>query len=407
MTEDNLPQDLDEIIDILEKISKIIGEQINFNQLQKSKDKILPIANYLKHFLNFIYNFLKMGEGLEIEIDPSELENIPLKDFFLSYLPLFLNDLLEDPEKFEAFKGFIGFFAQTTFIPSFQISYETISISRGDPFEEQIRARFKEAFDKALMKNERAIVKLFFELQKSIAHKEKLLDLLSFSSYNKLGIDSQHIEEMTILEFLEFLYNKTEKLLELQDNEIKDIVSEFIRRFNTLIESYLKLILAAIVNLEKIIDNDKFVSFHNTLGFFARSLNLDRIYLGNYLDLRNSISHRDFIVDKIDRIQKQIEIKFTFRWFNKEGQETSRITQTYTFSDIIDKFKSLKAFSNVFLGFLNAYIFSYFLKKEGKNYSELMTELRTLLDNEFKDTDRMRQEINEFLNKLGNKGEID
>jgi len=257
------------------------------------------------------------------------------------------------------------------------------------------------------MKNERAIVKLFFELQKSIVHKEKLLDLLSFSSYNKLGIDSQHIEEMTILEFLEFFYNKTEKLLELQDNEIKDIVSEFIRRFNTLIESYLKLILAAIVNLEKIIDNDKFVSFHNTLGFFARSLNLDRIYLGNYLDLRNSISHRDFIVDKIDRIQNQIEIKFTFRWFNKEGQETSSKTQIYNFSKIIDKFKILKAFSNVFLGFLNAFIFSYFLKKEGKDYSELMTELRTLLDNEFKDTDRMRQEINEFLNKLGNKGEID
>ncbi|KKM79132.1 hypothetical protein LCGC14_1352940, partial [marine sediment metagenome] len=39
--------------------------------------------------------------------------------------------------------------------------------------------------------------------------------------------------------------------------------------------SYLKLILATIVNLERIANNEKFVSFHNSLGNFARSLNLD------------------------------------------------------------------------------------------------------------------------------------
>ncbi|MBD3214686.1 MAG: hypothetical protein GF311_18895 [Candidatus Lokiarchaeota archaeon] len=400
MIEDKLPQEIYGIIDLLKKTSKITGYHFNFNQFLKRKEKIIPIANCLKHFLKFIYNILKMGEGIELEMEPSKLEHITIKDFFLLSLPLYLSELLNNPEKFDAFKGVIEFFVQTVFIPSFQISYETISIPRGDPFEEQIRARFKKAFDRALIKNGRAIVKLFFELQKSIAYEEKLLDLLRFSSYNKLGIESHDNEKITIIEFLEFIYNKIEKLLNLQDNEIKDIISEFIRRFNTLIESYFKLILAAIMNLEKIIDNEKFISFHNSLGFFARSLKLDRIYLGNYLDLRNSISHRDFIVDKIDRIQNQIEIKFTFRRFNKEGQETSSKTQIYTFSEIIDKFKILKAFSNVFLGFLKAYIVNYFLIKEGKDYSELVTELRTLLDNEFKDKNRIRQEINNFLDKL-------
>ena len=107
-------------------------------------------------------------------------------------------------------------------------------------------------------------------------------------------------------------------------------------------------------------------------------------------------------VGLVDKIQKQIEIRFTFRWFNKEGQEISRDTRKYSFSEIIDKFKSVKAFSNTFLGFLKAFIIKYLLKKEGKDYSELISELRTILDNEFNDKERLRQEINEFIGKLGN-----
>ncbi len=163
--------------------------------------------------------------------------------------------------------------------------------------------------------------------------------------------------------------------------------------------SYLKLILATIVNLERIANNEKFVSFHNSLGNFTRSLNLDRIYLGNYLDLRNSISHGDFIID-IDKIRKKIEIRFIFRWFNREGQETSRNIRIYSFTEIIDKFKSIKAFSNTFLGFLKAYNFKYLLKKEGINYSELISELRTILNHEFNDDKKLKQTIEGFLSKL-------
>lgn len=137
------------------------------------------------------------------------------------------------------------------------------------------------------------------------------------------------------------------------------------------------------------------------MGYFAKSLNLDRFYLGNYLDLRNSISHEDFIVN-VDKLQKEIEIEFTFRWFNKKGQEISKDTRIYSFFEIIDKFKSVKAFSNTFLVFLKAFIYEYLLKKEGKNYSELISELRATLDYEFNDKRRLKQEINEFIDKLGN-----
>ena len=400
MIEDKLPQEMDEIIEILKKISKITGEQFNFNHLQESSDIILPVANALKNYLQFIYYILKMGEGLENNIEPAEFESIPLKKIMSDYLQKFVKNITDNPENLEALKGLIEVFAQTTIIPSFQILYETMSFSRNDPFEEQIRSKFKEAFDKAYMKNEKAIVKLFFDLRKSITNKEKLLDLLSFSSYNKLGIETQNIEDITLLDFLELMDNKKEKLLELEENEIKDIVSGFIRRFNTLIESYLKLILTTIVNLEKIADDDKFVSFHNSLGYFARSLNLDRIYLGNYLDLRNSISHNEFVVVNINKTQKRIEIMFTFRWFNKDGQEVSRDIRRYSFSEIIDKFKSVKAFSNTFLGFLKAFIIKCLLKNEGKEYSELISELRTILDTEFNDKKRLKQEINEFIEKL-------
>ncbi|MBA7554097.1 hypothetical protein ES705_46709 [subsurface metagenome] len=61
----------------------------------------------------------------------------------------------------------------------------------------------------------------------------------------------------------------------------------------------------------------------------------------------------------------------------------------------------MKAFSNTFLGFLKAFIYKYLLKKEGKNYSELTTELRTILDYEFNDNRSLKQEINEFIGKLG------
>lgn len=67
-----------------------------------------------------------------------------------------------------------------------------------------------------------------------------------------MGIETQNIKDMTLLDFLEQIFNKKGKLLELEENEIKDIVSGFIRRFNVLIESYLKLILTAIVNLERV-----------------------------------------------------------------------------------------------------------------------------------------------------------
>ena len=154
------------------------------------------------------------------------------------------------------------------------------------------------------------------------------------------------------------------------------------------------------MNLERIANNVEFVSFHNSLGHFAKSLNLNRIYLGNYLDLRNSISHTDFNIN-VDKIQKLIEIKFTFRRFNKKGQEISKNGRIYSFSEIIDKFKSVKAFSNTFFGFLKAFVFKYLLKKEGKNFSELITELRTRLDYEFDDNKSLKKEINEFLSKLG------
>lgn len=399
MTEDKLPQELHEIIEILKKISKITGEQYNFNHLQESSDIVLPISNALIFYLRFIYYILKMGEGLENEIDSEEFESRPLREIMVDIFQKFSKNILNDLDKQEALKGFIEFFAQTTIAPSFQILYETISISHDDPLEEQIRSKFIEAFDKAYMINERAIVKLFINLRKSIANQVKLLDLLSFSSYNKLGIGTQNIEDMTVLYFLELIYNKKEKLLELEENEIKDVVSEFIRRFNILIESYLKLILTTIVNLERIANNEKFVSFHNSLGYFARSLNLDRIYLGNYLDLRNSISHGDFIIN-IDKIRKKIEIRFIFRWFNREGQETSRDTRIYSFSEIIDKFKSVKAFSNTFLGFLKAFIFKYLLKKEGINYSELISELRTILNHEFNDDKKLKQTIDGLISKL-------
>jgi len=117
--------------------------------------------------------------------------------------------------------------------------------------------------------------------------------------------------------------------------------------------------------------------------------------------LRNSISHEDFIVINVDKIQKQIKIRFSFRWFNREGQQISRDIKIYSFSEIIDKFKSVKAFSNTFLVFLKAFIMKYLLKKEGKNYSEFISELKTIIDHEFNDDGRLKQEINEFIGKLG------
>ena len=400
MTEDILPQELQKIIEILRKISEITGEEFNFHHLQELSDTILPVSNALLYYLQFIYYVLKIGEGLEKEIDPIKFSSAPLREKLPDFLQKFSKSIMNDVGKREALKGLIEIFVQLDIAPSFQILYETMSISHNDPFEEQIRSKFKEAFDKAYLINEGAIVKLFIDLCKSIANQEKLLDLLSFSSYNKLGIGSQNIKDITLLDFLELIFNKKGKLLELEENEIKDIVSEFIRRFNVLIESYLKIILTAIVNLERIANNEEFESFHNSLGYFAKSLNLDRIYLGNYLDLRNSISHEDFIIN-VDKIQKQIEIKFTFRRFNKKGQEISKDGRIYSFSEIIDKFKSVKAFSNTFLGFLKSFIYKYLLKKEGKNYSELITELRTILDNEFNDNRSLKQEINEFIGKLG------
>jgi len=400
MTEDILPQELQKIIEILRKISEITSEEFNFHHLQELSDTILPVSNALLYYLQFIYYVLKIGEGLEKEIDPIKFSSAPLREKLPDFLQKFSKSIMNDVGKREALKGLIEIFVQLDIAPSFQILYETMSISHNDPFEEQIRSKFKEAFDKAYLINEDAIVKLFINLCKSIANQEKLLDLLSFSSYNKLGIGSQNIKDITLLDFLELIFNKKGKLLELEENEIKDIVSEFIRRFNVLIESYLKIILTAIVNLERIANNEEFESFHNSLGYFAKSLNLDRIYLGNYLDLRNSISHEDFIIN-VDKIQKQIEIKFTFRRFNKKGQEISKDGRIYSFSEIIDKFKSVKAFSNTFLGFLKSFIYKYLLKKEGKNYSELITELRTILDYEFNDNRSLKQEINEFIGKLG------
>ncbi len=401
MIEDKLPKELHEIIEILEKISKITGEQFNLNYLQESSGIVLPISNALLFYLRFIYYMLKMGEGLEIKIDPKKIESLSISEIIVDILQKFSKNILNDQDKQEALKGFIEIFVQSEIAPSFQISYETMSISHNDPFEEQIRSKFMKAFDKAYMINEVAVVNLFIDLYKSIDNQEKLLDLWRFSSYNKLRIGTQNIEDITFLDFLELISNKKEKLFKLEKNEIKDIVSEFIRRFNILIESYLKLILTTIVNLERIVNNEKFASFHNSLGYFARSLNLDKIYLGNYLDLRNSISHGDFI-NNVDKTQKKIEIKFIFRWFNKEGQEITRDTRIYPFSEIIDKFKSLKAFSNTFLGFLKAFVFKYSLKKEGIDYSKLISELRTRLDHEFNDDRKLKQAIDGFISKLGN-----
>lgn len=51
MTEVKLPQELHEIIEILKKISKITGDQFNFNYLQESSDIVLPISNALISYL--------------------------------------------------------------------------------------------------------------------------------------------------------------------------------------------------------------------------------------------------------------------------------------------------------------------------------------------------------------------
>ena len=223
MTEDILPQELQKIIEILRKISEITGEEFNFHHLQELSDTILPVSNALLYYLQFIYYVLKIGEGLEKEIDPIKFSSAPLREKLPDFLQKFSKSIMNDVGRREALKGLIEIFVQLDIAPSFQILYETMSISHNDPFEEQIRSKFKEAFDKAYLINEGAIVKLFIDLCKSIANQEKLLDLLSFSSYNKLGIGSQNIKDITLLDFLELIFNKKGKLIGyLEDSKVKD-----------------------------------------------------------------------------------------------------------------------------------------------------------------------------------------
>ena len=145
MTEDILPQELQKIIEILRKISEITSEEFNFHHLQELSDTILPVSNALLYYLQFIYYVLKIGEGLEKEIDPIKFSSAPLREKLPDFLQKYSKSILNDVGKREALKGLIEMFVQLDIAPSFQILYETMSISHNDPFEEQIRSKFKEA----------------------------------------------------------------------------------------------------------------------------------------------------------------------------------------------------------------------------------------------------------------------
>lgn len=411
-------EDYEEKLDNFEKKYKqIILDKYQENQAIKYMTYLLPIGRIFLQFLRssrkisenlieelgadnslveqYIQLFFKYLEGdknrLEILEKLKSLDNIPITRFFTKYIETFfeyLQNNLNDPKVIEYLRTAYIFLSDIS-IPNKNIQYAFLLLKRNDPFEESIRNKFIEEYEKAINTNQERVDALFEALLNSIIEQLNSQELLEYSRYTEIGFENIVFENLTWTDFFSILMEKENIILKNDDKKIKDIVKDLLRRFGEAIENYLKIVLASITNLSKISKNQKLVSFHKNLGKYYKLMNLNRSYLGDYIDIRNSIFHNSTFVFP-DKLSKKITIKFIFQRYRKKKR------QFYDLKDLFSKFKRFNTFTSYFLKFFEAYLFERYLENDNQNRAELLKKIREQINLVVNDKYKLREIINEF-----------
>ncbi len=166
------------------------------------------------------------------------------------------------------------------------------------------------------------------------------------SQYRRLGMEQKN---PSLKQVFEAIFKKDEILFDLPEEEIRTIVIRLCKDYASAIEEHLKLILATVVNLNRIGLGEELVPFDYELGFYTSELHIARTWNElDLLDFRNVNTHRIPGVTQINKTTKELTILFTLSGHDPQGLELPSRTYTYSWKAFLNEFKRFISLSSLF-----------------------------------------------------------
>lgn len=300
-------------------------------------------------FNDFLYSYKEAGDIIIKNIEPNDLINITLPQYISK-----IKNIVDQPQNLEHFKQIITNLNETiSKFFSFEYLLNILSLPLDDSFVDEIKNKFLEEFKEAVITDSDKTKRLFQDLLKVIKDQPKPRELFKFSSYERIGFSLSELEQLPLLELFNKFIMKESDLLKLDKDETKDIIGDLLRRLRESIETYLKVILASILNLSLISSKSKIISFHERFIYYINALDLKGRYNGDYLDLRHAIAHNSYRI----YINNQIKISMIFTR-QKKGLKLSSVKLNYTLQDLRKRFKIFNSFVFLFIEFIKAFFAS-------------------------------------------------
>ena len=341
-----------------EYLEKIFGESLSLEEFEKNLETNTSkqfILSLFRNFLNYIGISSKLGKDFEQNLQLNMSLNI-----FLETISKSTTQFSEkNPDIVEQIENIMRNFAEL--FQSSNLYRELLSISSGNEFEDSLKKRFLEELERAEQVSKKEVAKSFKLGLDYVERQQQPDQLFILSSYNKLGIQSEELKTDTILNlilsFLNIILKKKEVLFKLSDDVLMDYLNEFVSRLGRAIESYLKVIIVSIYNLQKIDQGEGFDDFEKGIGYylsFHSSLHIPHSEQENYIDYRNAINHNKFDVS-FNRTSEEIVINFYLKRESK-GRVYWHKTVEMGLNEFEKLFRDFRKFQNLFFFFYEVYI---------------------------------------------------
>ncbi len=346
----NANKSLEEFIYEINRLSDIFGgekidkaESKSFNE--EELNDIAIITKILRMSNNLISSFKDIGELMLDNIGPDFFLK-PLNDIshiFKEKIPNILKNNKKIKNSLEQLNEVFKNFGESSTIDSL------LTIKWSDPLMNEVKIKFLDNFNKANQNNKKVIKKLFKDAINFITNQPEPVNLFNRSSTEKLGLNTNGILQLSLLELFARIVEKEKFLLNLEHEEVEDIIRELLRRFRESIETHFKLLLAITLNLVHINKQKDLVPFYKNFGFYLKNLKIKERYEGDFLDFRNAIAHNNY---RVNIINDKINIKMIFKRFDSIGNELAPIKKEYLLNELRKKFKQFNSYYYVFKEYL-------------------------------------------------------
>jgi hypothetical protein len=235
---------------------------------------------------------------------PDSIPNVPLEQVFptMFQIPGIIDELISNEE---IMTQIVQSMMEVLFPKRKKMhdQLEGIKNQITDPLIKKALNIYQREFPKAEMVDKGKLKNIIKEMNEHSSNLTSIDAMLDTSSYESLGLAGHRT---TFRDLMISIHAKRDLLLRMDDKGIQEVMDNLVRRsFAPMVEDYLKLILATVLNIKAIAVNDAPYPFTKTLGYYARHLKA-RGKAWDLIDIRNAL-HEPVKV-AIDRSSKEVFI---------------------------------------------------------------------------------------------------